>query len=121
MGATDWQINGHVVYAPTTGRWLPQRPIDVQGDNRPIYSAVRAFEMRWVLLSYSEWANLQSLFDAIQASGTVTVRIPTFPTATGSAFGYTTYSGCTLAEPVIGTFFEQYPTDVLLLIGNIVA
>ena len=120
MGANDWQINGHVIFAPTAGRWIGQRPVDVQGDNRPIYSGVRAFELRWVLVSYAEWANFQVLFEAIQASGTVTARLPRFPTATGSTYGFAVYSGCTMAEPIIGAFFEEHPTDVVLLIGNIV-
>ncbi len=119
MGARDWIIGGNEMYAPTSGRCLPRQVVDVQGDNRPIYSPVRAFEMRWQLVDYAEWANLQVAFNQIESSGSYAVRLPTFPTVTGSAYGFSEYSGTTMSEPQIGPFFEQFPRQVVLIIGNI--
>lgn len=119
MGANDWQVDGHVFYAPSSGRWMPRRPIDVQGDNRPIYSDVRSFEMRWRIVFYEEWANLQHFFDQVLATGTHVTRLPSYPTVSGSAYGFTEYSGTTWGEPQSGPFFEGEPTTVVLIVGNI--
>jgi hypothetical protein len=120
MSYGDWQINGNRILEPTTGRWLPRRPLDVQGDNRPIYPGVRSFELRYQLTSSEEWATLQANYRNIESSGTVTARLPEFPTITGSPYAFREYSGCTMAEPSIGQFFETYPRSVVLLIHNIV-
>jgi hypothetical protein len=116
----DWQINSNEILPPTTGRWLPRRALGAQGDNRFIYPGVRSFELRWQLASYNDWATLQANFNTVESSGTVTVRIPEFPTITGAAYAFREYSGVTLAEPIIGPFFETYPRSVVLIVNNIV-
>lgn len=115
-----YKINGLEMPQPTEGHWLPRRAIDIQGDNRPIYSPVRAFQLSWDIRTYEEWEVLVVAFNQLQASGTAVVEIPAYPSMTGTAFGYREYSGTTLSEPVIGGMFhEQFPTDVSLVIGNI--
>ncbi len=121
MGIRDWKFNGHVILEPTAGRWMPRRPLDVQGDNRPIYPGVRTFELRWQLASYADWAALQVNFDNIESSGENVVTLPAYPTETGSSYAFREYSGTTMSEPLIGPFFETYPSNVVLLIGNIPA
>lgn len=121
MGYNDWSINGHWILPPSKGRWMPRQPLDVQGDNRPIYAGVRTFELKWELTSYADWANLQQMFDSIESAGDYTVTIPAYPSATGQSYAFTTYSGCTLSEPQAGAFFEEYPQDITLLISNIPA
>jgi hypothetical protein len=116
----DYEINGNEILTPTTFRWIPRQPIDVQGDNRPIYSGVRGAELRWQLASYEDWAALQYQFDQVQSTGSATVRIPEYPTATGSAYAFREYSGVHLAEPSIGEFFVEHPTSVVLILGNII-
>lgn len=116
-----WDINGYSIPCPSEYAWQVRRPLDVQGDNRPIYPGVRAMELRWELMGYEDWEVLQVLYNAIQYTGTAHVRIPGFPTATGTAFAFHDYSGVTLAEPAISTIFnQQYPTRAVLLIANIV-
>ena len=82
---------------------------------------MRAFELRWNLQHYEDWEVLVILFDQLQSTGTYSVNIPAYPTATGTAFSFQEYSGTVLSEPQIGPFFnEQYPTDVAMIIGNII-
>jgi len=124
MSVSDWRINGRPVLEPTTGKWLSRGSVDVQGDNRPLYTPVRAFEMRWEIDTYEQWSLLVATFNELQSSGTAVVRIPAYPwqpypAATGTPYAFREYSGCTLAEPTIGEFFEGYPTDMALLIANI--
>lgn len=117
----DYIINGVKLPRPTAGRWVPRAPIDVQGDNRPLYAPVRAFELGWNIRKYEDWEPLVDAFNKLQSTGTATVNLPAYPTATGVAFSFREYSGCTLAEPEVGPFFnEEYPTSIALVIGNIV-
>ena len=121
-----YRINGRQLLEPSAFRWLGRSVLDVQGDNRPIYSAVRAAELRWQISFYEQFALLLATFGEMQASGTVVANLPAFPDftpypgATGVAYGFREYSGCTLGEPQMGPFFNGYPTDVALVIGNIV-
>jgi len=120
MGDT-YKIDGNVILTPTSFRWTPRKPLDVQGDNRPIYSGVRSCELKWQLTSYADWSNLQHFYNLVKASGSHVVEIPAFPTVSGSSYALREYSGVHLAEPVIGEFFCEYPRTVVLLIGNIPA
>lgn len=120
MAGDTYLINGVEILTPSTFRWMPQSPLDVQGDNRPIYSGVRNAELKWILMSYSDWSNIQDLYDLVRATGSHAVYIPAFPTAPDSAYAMGNYSGVHLAEPAIGPFFCEYPSSVTLLIGNIV-
>lgn len=120
MHSDNYIINGYVLPCPSMGRWLPRRPIDIQGDNRPIYGPMRSFELTWELQAYGDWEVLVAVFDQIQSTGKAVVELPAYPTATGVAFGFREYSGCTLGEPVIGgMFIQEYPENVALVIGNI--
>lgn len=120
MAGDTYLIDGNEILTPTTFRWMPQSPIDVQGDNRPIYAGVRNAELKWVLVSYADWSNIQHLYSLVSATGSHVVSIPAFPTISGSSYAMSEYSGVHLAEPAVGPFFSEYPTSVTLLIGNIV-
>ncbi len=116
-----WEINGRAIQPPSEYAWQVRRPLDVQGDNRPIYPGIRAMELRYELMSYQDWEALQDIYAAIQSTGMATVHIPAFPFATGTPFAFREYSGVTLAEPAISTVFnEQYPSRAVVLIANIV-
>jgi len=119
--ADTYKISGHKILTPTGFRWQPRKPIDVQGDNRPIYGGVRSAELKWQLTSYSDWSDIQYMYNLVKASGSHVVEIPAFPTISGSSYAFREYSGVHLAEPVIGEFFCEYPSTVVLLIGNIPA
>jgi hypothetical protein len=116
----DWQINGqHLTTPPTEAGWVNRRPLDVSGENRAIYPGIHEFEMKWVLLSYQDWAALQVLFNARETTGTSVVKIPAYPSITGSAFAFREYSGVMIDEPSVGMFFEEFPRQVVLMIRNI--
>ncbi|KKN62741.1 hypothetical protein LCGC14_0508600 [marine sediment metagenome] len=114
----SWKINGHDA-CPTRGRWMGRPVVDIQGDGRPIYPAMRSFQLEWRFTNFSEWANAQAVFDDIQSTGTTVVEIPTFPTTTGSVYGFTEYSGVFITEPEIGPFFAGYPSRMIIIISNI--
>lgn len=116
----DYLINGYVLPCPTAGRWIQRQVLDVQGDGRPIYAPVRAFEMRWELQNYGDWEVLVAAFNEFQSTGSPVVNLPAYPTITGTGYGFSEYSGVAISEPQIGDLFNQeYPTSVVLVISNI--
>lgn len=116
----QYRINDFIIPCPSEGRWQERRPIDVQGDMRPIYAPVRAYELTWELQTHQDWQVLVAAFEQLQSTGTAVVYLPAYPTTTGAAFGFQEYSGCLLGEPTVGGFFNQeYPSDVSLVIANI--
>jgi len=116
----DYKIDGNDILTPTTFRWMPRQILDVQGDNRPIYAGIRSAQLTWRLESYEDWSNIQGMYRLVEATGSHVVRIPAFPTATGSSWAFESYTGVHMAEPQTGPFFESYPTNVVLILGNIV-
>lgn len=117
---TDIKINGHKL-CPTAVQWMPRSVLDVQGDNRPIYSPIHTVQLRWEFVNYEQWASAQDVFNLVQSTGTAVATLPGFPTATGSAMAYQDYSGCVLGEPQVGQFFaESYPESMILVVTNIV-
>lgn len=115
----DYRINGHPIFEPTAGRWLPRNALDRQGDNRTIYSEFREFQLEWALVEYEDWAAMQVLFDAVESTGTSVVRIPAYPTVTGTAYAFREYSGVLIDEPQVDAFFETHPTRMVLMIRNV--
>lgn len=123
---SDYVINGREILPPTQFRWRERSVLDVAGDGRPIYSAIRSAELRWNFEFYEQYALLVATFGEMQSTGTAVVRLPaypdylSYPAATGAVYGFRQYSGCILGEPTQGPFFEGFPSDIALVISNIV-
>lgn len=112
-----YQINGTgIPIDPTEGRWLEQDIEGIDGNGRAIYARTRDFEMHWGLLSPGQVWQLQSWWQTIGATGTVTAALPhyAFPTYT-----FQTYTGVYLQQPRFDAYFTEHLTDVTLLITNI--
>lgn len=101
---------------PTEGRWLPRRSVGDDGNGRPIYSAVREFEMRWQLVDPAHVNTLQTYFNSVGATGTSVVDLPQYAASTYTFFSY---SGTVLREPEFSPFFAENITDVVLLVTKI--
>jgi hypothetical protein len=112
-----YKINGtELTLQPTSGRWLPRSELGITGRGNAMYSAVRDFEMRWVLKSPSELNQIQAFFNAVGQTGSVVVDLPQFAAST---YVFYSYSGCSLREPEQGQFFTENIQDITLLITNI--
>lgn len=101
---------------PTEGRWFPRRVIGEDGNGRPIYSAVREFEMRWALTDTAQVNTLQNYFNGVGATGTSVVDLPQYAAAT---YVFFSYSGTVLREPEFSPFFAESIKDVVLLVTKI--
>ena len=98
---------------PTEAKWTGKDLIGISGNGRPTYPAVREFEMKWGLMDMDSFAQIQGFYNNVQSTGTYVVDLPKYATA---PYQFYSYSGCTLQEPQVGIFFEQWVEDVSLLI-----
>lgn len=110
-------INGSgFALQPTSGHWVQRDEVGRDGGGHVIYGAVRSFEMQWSLISQSELKELVDFFNQVSNTGSVVVALPRYDNA---SYVFYNYSGCTLAEPDIGNYFEEYNSDVRLLVLNV--
>lgn len=113
----SYAVNGNnLSLQPTEGRWLERQSFGVDGNGHPIYSAVRQFEMQFVLESMSDLQQITNFYNSVGSTGTVVVDLPMWGAAD---YRFYSYSGCTLREPEFGPYFEEYNQDVTLRILNI--
>ena len=105
-----------LILQPETGKWIGRDSVGIDGSGHPIYPAVRKFEMRWGLMSPAEFQQIQNFYNAIGNTGTYVVALPEYGATT---YVFKSYSGCTLREPEVEDFFEQYLTNATLLVLNV--
>lgn len=109
-----YKINGTTLtLQPETGRWSKRDEIGVDGNGHAVYPAFREFEMHWGFLSASEFQEIQDFYNSIGNTGTAVVSLPQYG---ASSYTFYDYSGCVLREPEVGVFFEEYVSDVRLLV-----
>jgi len=113
----SYAFNGsNLTLQPETGQWNDRDSFGIDGGGHPIYSSARNFELSWGLVSMSELAQITNFYNGVQNTGTCSVDLPRWG---DSQYIFTTYSGCTLQEPTVGTYFETYVQDVRLVVLNI--
>lgn len=119
MPNDDYTVNG-IVLCPTESQWLPQRPLDIQGDGRPLYSGVQAMRLTWEFTSNEEWAKAQEAFKTTSVTGSAVVELPAFPTTNPQSYAFREYSGVVVGQPAVEEFFAEHVSGMVLLITNIV-
>ena len=115
----SYAVNGtELSIQPTSGRWIPQNLVGVNGNGVPIYPRVREFELRWNLGDPALANSLRNYFSALQFTGTVAIDLPQYA---ASDYLFYRYSGCTLYQPERGAYFAEHITDLVMIVGNITA
>lgn len=113
----SFAVNGvTLLLQPTSGHWVPKTPLGIGGDGHAIYPGVREFELRFNVTNPEDINQLQTMFSAIQNTGTAVVDLPKYNV---TPYQFYSYSGCVLREPEQAEYFNQHHTDVYLLITNI--
>lgn len=113
----SYAMNGtNLSLQPTEGRWNQRDTYGFDGGGHPIYGTFRTFELTWQLISTSDLAQMINFFNSVSSTGTVVCDLPQYG---ASAYQFRRYSGCTLNEVLVGTYFEEYVQDVSLLILRI--
>uniref|UniRef100_A0A6H1ZAW7 Uncharacterized protein n=1 Tax=viral metagenome TaxID=1070528 RepID=A0A6H1ZAW7_9ZZZZ len=112
-----YSINGtSFSLQPEMGQWINREVVGIDGAGHPIYPAVREFELRWSLMSASEFNQVQDFYSVVGTTGTCVASLPQYGAST---YAFYSYSGCTLREPSVDAYFEEHASNVLLLVTNI--
>ena len=114
-----YKINNTILLTqPTAGQWTPRESLGIDGNGHAIYPYMREFEMDWDLIDLDTSNQLQTFYDTVSNTGTVSVDLPYFNDV-GATGTFQTYSGCVLREPEFGQYFEYYRENAKLLIVRI--
>lgn len=117
MTTNAFKINGTPLsHQPSDHDWVDRESLGIDGNGHAIYPSVREYQLEWDFLSATEFNEIYTYFSAVGQTGTVTIDLPQYANAT---YQFVTYSGCVLREPTFGKYFENYYTDIKLLVVKI--
>lgn len=112
----SYAVNGTTLtLQPSKARWMQRDSIGTDGNNRPIYPAIREYELSWDLIPTSD---LKQIIDAslMSVTGTLVMDLPKWG---DTAYTFYSYSGTVMREPEVGEWFVDHVTDVRVIIANI--
>lgn len=113
----SFALNGaNLTLQPSTFGWENRDTLGVDGNGRPVYSALGSFQMFWGIMSTSELEQLITIFDTVSVTGTVVADLPEWG---HSDYYFKSYSGTVLNRPQVGEYFNSYVTDVRVIITKI--
>ena len=110
-------INGtNFLLPPTESGWVGRNDFGIDGGGHPIYPAMREFEISWGLAHPTDVKQIIDAYNVVSNTGTVSFDLPEWGNAN---YSFYSYSGCTMREPEMGTYFQGYLQDVKLTIMQI--
>lgn len=110
----SYAINGtSLLLSPTKAGWGSRNEIGIDGGGHPVYPAVRQFELSWGLAHPNDVKQILDAWQVVSNTGTVSFDLPEWG---ASGYKFKTYSGCTMREPTVGNYFEEYIEDVKLTV-----
>lgn len=110
-------LNGSVFsQQPSEHGWDVREEIGIDGNGIAIYPAVRQYNMKWDLIDTDVWNEMYAFFLAQNVTGTVVATLPKFNT---TPYQFYNYSGCVIRELTYENWFQNYYTNVKLLIVRI--
>jgi len=113
----SFAINGtQLSLQPSEFQWQEPPLLGRDGQGRPVYPAFREFTLKWDFMSTSELAQLNNFFLYVSATGTAVVDLPKWG---DTGYLFYSYSGTFLNVPVVGAYFNQYVSDVQLVVSGI--
>jgi hypothetical protein len=117
IGTTgSFAINGtRISLQPSTHKWSGRSELGVDGNNRPLYPAIREFEMSWDLMPVSDLAQLINA-QLASVTGTLVMDLPQWGS---SIYTFYSYSGTVAREPQVGQYFSEHVESVIWVVGNI--
>ena len=110
-------VNGiNFILQPSDSQWGNRSELGIDGGAHPIYPAFREYELTWALAHPSDVKQLIDLHKAIGNTGSAAFDLPEWG---ADGYRFTTYSGCTINEPKVGKWFNEYLMDVKLTIMKV--
>jgi len=114
-----YKINGvDLPLPPAVGKWGQRRALGLDGQNRVIYGPMRTFQLEWDALTFAQYKTVLAFYQSVMSSGFVTATLPPYGGVDYDTF--TTYTDCTLDEPVAQNLDQKYQIRVTMMIRNIV-
>lgn len=115
---SSFAINGtQILVDPLRHHWVRNNELDRDGTNRPIYAGIRAYELFWPVMTPAQFDAWIDNYVATSTTGTVSVTIPEYSSAT---YSFKTYTGVTVDHPEYDDYFEGHFTNVRVLLNNLV-
>lgn len=111
-----FSFNGTLVAQPTDHHWIDRDQIGVDGNGVAVYVAPRQYEIKWDFLDTDEFDLIYTFFQAQGVTGSVVSSLPRWDS---SPYNFYAYSGTILREPTYDGWFQNYYTNVRLLIVRI--
>lgn len=111
-----YAVGGINILQPTTHKWADDDLVSYDGNGRPVYPAIKSYELGWQLMSHSDFQQLLSASLYSISTGTVVVDLPRWG---NQNFVFYSYSGTYVNKPNYGGFFMEHYEDVSLTISNI--
>lgn len=113
----SFALNGTALtLQPSTFNWENREQLGMDGNGKPMYSAVGEFQLMWGLMSTTELNQLTTFFDSVSSTGTVVADLPQWG---HTGYYFKSYSGTVMHRPTVGEYFNSYVTDVRLVLSNI--
>lgn len=110
-------FNGTILSAqPSEHHWVQRDSIGVDGNGVEILVAPRQYELKYDFLDTDQFDEIYSYFLAQNVTGTI---VTTLPKWNASPYTMYAYSGTILREPAYEGFFQNYYSNVRLLIVRI--
>ena len=111
-----YAVNGvDFILPPTTGKWRQRDEAGIDGNGHPIYPAVRDFELTWGLAHPTDVKQFTDAYNN-SVTGTCSFDLPLYGDADYQFYRYT---GITMVEPEMGSYFQGWVTDVKLTLLNV--
>lgn len=119
MTTGTYSFNGtELLTQPSDGQWLPRKSLGDDGSGHPIYPALREFQLQWDIIDPPAFQQLQNFYNTVSNTGSIVANLPTYGL---NDFVFFPYSGCTLEEPQVSTYFakEGYLMKAKLVVRKI--
>lgn len=110
-------VNGiNFILQPTDSQWGNREELGIDGGGHPIYPAFREYELSWALARPEDVKQLIDVYRSVGNTGSATFDLPEWG---ADGYKFVSYSGCTMNEPKVGKYFNEYITDVKLTIMKV--
>lgn len=107
-------VNGtNFILPPSQFGWSERQEFGEDGGGHPIYSAYRSFDISWELCHPNDMKQILDAYALCSTTGTVSFDLPQWA---ADGYKFATYSGCTMKEPAMGNYFNEYIQNVKLRI-----
>jgi len=109
-------LNGTTIAQPTDHHWIERDKLGDDGNGVAVYVTPRQYELKWDFIDTEEFGTIYSQFQAQGVTGSVVASLPKWNT---NPYQFYAYSGTIMRELTYDGWFQNYYSNVRLLIVRI--